>query len=83
MGLRHALSRLGSDHQFEMVHTTLDCFAKLRNSIIREQIHEVARARTGVWPIPDCLLKDLGREPVAGLAVVRHALWLSHEQSTI
>ena len=71
------LSQLGRDHRSEMVHPTPNRLVGHRQSAFRQQILDVAQAEAESEVEPYCLVNDLGREPVSGVADFLHLLGYS------
>ena len=60
----------------EIIHPSSDCLVRNCNSALREQILDVSKAEREPEIEPDCLVNDLRREPISGVADFRHALRL-------
>ena len=63
-----------------MIHPASDCFVRNCNSALREQILDVTKAEREPEIEPDCLVNDLRREPISGVANFRHAVRLRRIQ---
>src|SRR5271165_1127853 len=71
------LLQVGCDHRSEMVHPAPNCLVGHRHSAFRQQIFDVAQAEGEPEVEPYCLVNDLGREPVSGVADFIHPLGYS------
>ncbi len=75
------LSPVGRDHRSEMVHPTPNRLVGHRQSAFRQQILDVAQAEGEPEIEPYCLVNDLGREPISGVADFLHDVRLRRIQS--
>jgi hypothetical protein len=70
--LRAALSQTGSDRRSEVIDPASNGLVGDRDPALCEQFFDVSKAQRKPDLEPNCLLYDLRREPVSGVADSRH-----------
>src|SRR5271166_3060386 len=60
-------------HRSEVVHPAADCLVRDHNPALSEQILDVTKAEREPQIEPNCLMYDLRREPISGIADLPHA----------
>ena len=80
--LRTALSQTGGDRWPEVIDPASNALVGDRDPALGEQVFDVSKAQRKPDVKPDCLLNDLRREPITGVADFRHAPRLPRIQST-
>ena len=74
VGFGSAFAQVRCDHRPKMVHPAPDGFIGDHDPVLRQQIFDVAEAQAETKIEPDCLLNDLGREPIPAVADFLHPL---------
>src|SRR5208337_1612208 len=82
MRLQTTLSQVGRDHRSEMVHPTPNGLVRHRHSALRQQILDVTQAEGEPEVEPYCLVNDLGRETIPGVADLVHPRWATRPPRT-
>src|SRR5271166_3520751 len=82
MRLQATLSQVGGDHRSEMVHPTPNRLVGHRHSALRQQILDVTQAEGELKVEPYCLVNDLGRETIPGVADLVHPRWATRPPRT-
>ena len=77
--LRAALSQAGGDLRSEVIDPAPNGLIGDRDPALSEQVFNVSKAQRKPEIEPNCLLYDLRREPVPGVADFRQARWLSRD----
>ena len=74
-----ALSQAGSDPRSEVIDPASNGLKGDRDPPLSEQNFDISKAQRKPEVEPHCLLYDLRREPVSGVADFRHSPWLSRD----
>ena len=74
VGFQRALSQVGRDPRFDMVHSTPNRLVRHRHSAFRQQIFDVTQAEGEPEVEPDRLVDNLGRKTIPAVADFLHHL---------